>query len=148
VTSLRRPRWCHERGERGAVALELVVLTPVLVIALWLVGVFAMRMMLADAQVDSAARDAARAATIARTPRAAQAAAAEAAAATLAQAKPQCQAVQTLTDTRDFEPGGSVQVTVRCVLRLRDLGMLGLEATPTVSSTYLAPVDVFRAVAP
>jgi Flp pilus assembly protein TadG len=142
-----RPRR-HRGGERGAVALELVVLTPVLVMALWLVGVFAMRMMLADAQVDSAARDAARAATIARTPRAAQAAAAEAAAATLAQAKPQCQAVHTLTDTRGFGPGGSVQVTVRCVLRLGDLGLLGLGSTRTVSKTYLAPVDVFRAVGP
>ena len=124
------------------------MLTPVLVMALWLVGVFAMRLMLADAQVDSAARDAARAATIARTPRDAQTAAAEAAKATLAQATPQCQAVQTLTDTRGFEAGGTVQVTVRCVLRLADLGLLGVGSTRTVSATYLAPVDAFRAVEP
>jgi hypothetical protein len=120
----------------------LVVLTPVLVMALWLVGVFAMRLMLADAQV------AARAATIARTPREAQAAADEAARATLTQARPQCRAVQTLADTHGFGPGGSVQVTVRCVLRLADLGLLGVGSTRTVSATYLAPVDVFRAVEP
>jgi Flp pilus assembly protein TadG len=147
MTARTAPR-CRRGGERGAVALELVVLTPVLVMALWLVGVFALRLMLADAQVDTAARDAARAATIARTPRAARAAAAEAAAATLAQARPQCRAVQTLTDTRDFRSGGTVEVTVRCVLRLQDLGLLGLGSTRTVSRTYLAPVDVFRAVGP
>jgi hypothetical protein len=121
------------------------VLTPVLVMALWLVGVFAMRLMLADAQVDSAARDAARAATIARTPRGAQVAAAEAAEATLAQATPQCHAIRTMADTRGFAPGGSVQVTVQCVLRLGDLGLLDLGSTRTVSATYFAPVDVFRA---
>jgi Flp pilus assembly protein TadG len=135
-------------GERGAVAVELVALTPVLILAMWLVSVFALRLMLADAQVDAAARDAARAASIARSPQTARVAASTAAMAALAGANPQCRTVQTLADTVDFEPGGAVRVSVRCTLQLADLGLLGLRTTRTVSATYLAPIDEFRGVGP
>jgi hypothetical protein len=59
------------------VAVELVALAPVLVLAMWLVSVFALRLMLADGQVDAAA---------------------------VASANPQCRTVQTTTDTIDFRP--------------------------------------------
>jgi len=68
------------RDERGSLALELVVLTPVLVLTLWIVGALTLRAMVAHTQVDSAARDAARAASITRSVPAARHAAASAAA--------------------------------------------------------------------
>jgi hypothetical protein len=101
------------------VAVELVALAPVLVLAMWLVSVFALRLMLADGQVDAAA---------------------------VASVNPQCRTVQTTTDTIDFRPGGAVRVEVGCALRLSDLGLLGLRTTRTVSATYLAPIDEFRGV--
>ena len=98
--------------------LEPDALAQVLVLAMWLVSVFALRVMLADGQIDAAAA--------------------------LASANPQCRTVQTLqttTGTIDFRPGGAVRVEVGCALRLSDLGLLGLPTTRTVSATYLAPID-------
>jgi Flp pilus assembly protein TadG len=126
--------------------VEIVALAAVLLLAMWLVSVFALRLMLADSQVDAAARDAARAASIARSARDARTSAATAAAATLAGANPQCRTVETTLDTVDFRAGGAVHVQVRCALRLSDLGLLGLRTTRTVSASYLAPIDEFRAV--
>jgi Flp pilus assembly protein TadG len=138
----------RRNAERGAVAVELVALAPVLIMAMWLVAVFALRLMLVDAQVDAAARDAARAASIARSPQAARTAAATAATASLAGGKGECRKIQTLTNSLEFKPGGTVRVSVQCTLRLEDLGLLGLRSTRTVSATYLAPVDEFRGVGP
>ena len=133
-------------GERGAVALEVVALAPVLIMAMWLVSVFALRLMLADSQVDAAARDAARAASIARSPHSARTSAATAAAAALAGTNPQCRTVETTVDAVDFRAGGAVRVHVRCALQLSDLGLLGLRTTRAVSASYLAPIDQFRGI--
>lgn len=134
--------------ERGAVALELVALAPVLVMLMWLLSVFALRLMLADGQVDGAARDAARAASIARSPESARASAATAASSALAGVSPQCRSVDTEVSTIDFRPGGTVRVQVRCTLRLSDMGLLNLRTTRAVSASYLAPIDKFRGVEP
>jgi len=65
-------RW--RRGERGSMTVEFVVLTPLLLV-LMLFLVLAGRVVEAHGQVDGAARDAARAASLARSPGGAQAAA-------------------------------------------------------------------------
>ena len=135
-------------GEGGSVSVEIVALAAVLILAMWLVSVFALRLMLAHSQVDAAARDAARAASIAPSGRGARTSAASAATATLAGANPQCRTVETTVDAVDFRAGGTVRVQVRCALRLSDLGLLGLRTTRTVSASYLAPIDEFRAVGP
>jgi len=75
------------QDERGSLALELVVLTPVLVLTLWIVGALTLRAMVAHAQVDDAARDAARVASIARSVPAAKQVAAAAAASSLQRAR-------------------------------------------------------------
>jgi Flp pilus assembly protein TadG len=135
------------RGERGSLALELVVLTPVLVLTLWLLGVFSLRAMLAHAQVDSAARDAARAASIARSPASAKQAATLAAASSLRQARRSCQAIQVATGTERFRPGGTVQVRVTCTIRLQDLGLF-IPGSRTTSASYAAPIDLHRGIQP
>ncbi len=63
-------RWCPPADaarERGSAAVELVLATPVLV-ALMLLAVAGGRLASARGEVDAAARDAARAASIGRTP--------------------------------------------------------------------------------
>lgn len=134
------------RNERGSLALELVVLTPVLVLTLWVVG--ALRVMVAHAQVDDAARDAARAASIARSAGAARQAAAAAAASSLQGARRSCEAVRLTTSTERFQPGGTVQVTVTCTIRLRDLGLSFLPGNQTTSATYAVPIDLNRGIQP
>ena len=134
--------------ERGSLALEVVVLTPVLVLVLWLVGVLALRTMVAHAQTDSAARDAARAASLERSAAAAQQAAEAAAARSLQQARRSCQAIHVTTDTRQFRPGGAVQVTVVCTIRLTDLGLLLLPGDKTTSASYTVPIDLNRGIQP
>jgi Flp pilus assembly protein TadG len=140
-----RSRACEERG---SLALELVVLTPVLVLTLWLVGALSLRAMVAHAQVDSAARDAARAASIARSPATAQQAADATAASSLQQAQRSCQAIRVVTDTTHFQPGGTVQVTVTCTIRLHDLGLPLLPGDRTTSASYRAPIDLHRGLQP
>jgi len=137
----------HISEERGSLALELVVLTPVLVLTLWIVGAVSLRAMVAHAQVDSAARDAARAASIQRSAPAAQRAAALTATGSLQRARRTCQAIQVTADTERFRPGGAVQVTVTCTIRLHDLGLSFLPAHRT-SSTYLVPIDLYRGTQP
>jgi hypothetical protein len=132
----------HE--ERGSLALELVVLAPVLVLTLWLVGSLALRSMVAHAQVDSAARDAARAASLQASAAAAQRAATQAAASSTERARRTCQSIQVIADIHRFRPGGVVQVTVTCTIRLHDLGLSFLPHPPVTSATYAVPIDLYR----
>ncbi len=134
--------------ERGSLALELVVLTPVLVLTLWLFGVVSLRAMVAHAQVDSAARDAARAASIARSAPSAKQAASVTAAGSLHQTRRTCHAVQVTTNTERFRPGGTVEVTVTCTIRLQDLGLLFIPGDRTTSASYAAPIDLHRGIQP
>lgn len=144
---MRRVPW-RIRDERGSLTLELVALAPVLVLLLWLVGAFSLRAMVAHAQVDGAARDAARAASIARSSTGARRAAALAAASSLQQARRTCASVQVTTHTERFRPGGTVAVTVACIVRLRDLGLPLVPGGRTTNATYTAPVDLYRGIQP
>src|SRR5437879_755968 len=95
------------RDERGGATVELTLVAPMLILLL----VFAValgRLVEARARVDGAARDAARAASISRSPAAAIVVAEQTATATLASAGASCRQVQTATDTSAFRPGGWV----------------------------------------
>jgi hypothetical protein len=144
LQKLRSRMW----EERGSLALELVVLTPVLVLTLWVVGALSLRAMVAHAQVDSAARDAARAASIQRSAATAERAAALATTDSFQRTRRTCQAIQVTADTQRFRSGGSVQVTVTCTIRLQDLGLSFLPARPTASATYTVPIDLYRGTQP
>lgn len=131
------------RGDRGSAAIELTLLTPLLVLLLLFV-VFGGRMARARIIVDGAASDAARAASIARTPASAEADAKEAAAASVADDDLACEAFTVAVDGRDFRPGGAVAVTVRCTVNLSDLAGLTVPGVKTVEHTATAPIDTFR----
>jgi hypothetical protein len=137
-------------GQRGSMALELVVLAPVLVLVVWLLGVYALRLAVANGDVEAAARDAARSASIARTAAGAQAAAAASAATSLASSRRVCRRLQvaTSTSTADFRAGGTVTVTVTCAIRLQDLAPLRLRTAKEVEQAYTAPIDPYTGVRP
>lgn len=135
-----------ERGplldERGSMSIEMVLVTPLFVIFLMLLA-GAGRMVDAQSQVDGAARDAVRAASIARSAGGAERMAHEAATANL-NGHDWCASGPTVvTDTSLWGPGGRVAVTITCDVDLADLSFIGLPGTKSLSGRALAPIDMF-----
>jgi Flp pilus assembly protein TadG len=135
-----------ERERGTAVVIELIILAPLFMALVCLVLLFG-RMLNAKSAVDGAARDGVRAASLARSPRAAAEAASSAVAADLAgPQRTRCAAWDVETDTARFTPGGQVVVTVTCQVRLADLALLHVPGTKTIRASYPAPIDRFRGV--
>ncbi|MEW6473141.1 MAG: TadE family protein [Actinomycetota bacterium] len=132
--------------QRGSAAVELVLVTPVL-IALMLFVVAGGRLASARADVDAAARDSARAASIARSPATAEREGTTAAHANLTDRGVTCRTLTVTIDTSEFRPGGRVAATVSCDIELADLTGLGLPGRRTVSSRFVEPIDAFRGIA-
>jgi Flp pilus assembly protein TadG len=137
--------------ERGNAALELVILAPVLLFLLGLL-IAAGRTSIAQGSVQAAARDAARQASISRTPAAAQAAALASARLALSQDAIDCTPVVTVDtggpDTGFGAPVGvPAQVTARvtCQVSLSDLLVPGMPGSRTLTATFTSPLDPFRA---
>lgn len=149
------------RRERGSVSIEVAVLAPAFIGLMVLAGV-AGRTAVADQAVESAAHDAARAASIARDARTGRAAAATAARHQLDWAGVGCTTAPRLRfrgsvggSTSSFaaaygSPAGvpaTVTVTVTCRVSFRDLqspGLPGVPGTKTVSATFTSPLDTYR----
>jgi Flp pilus assembly protein TadG len=135
------------RGDSGSAAAELVLLTPLLVLMM-LLTVAAGRLVQARLQVDSAAQQAARAASLARDPATATADATATATAALASENLTCANLAVSTGTSDFQPGGQVTVQVSCTVALSGLALLHLPGTRTLTSRFAAPIDVYRGTGP
>jgi Flp pilus assembly protein TadG len=131
------------RDERGSAAAELTLLTPLLILLLLFV-VFCGRLADTKLRINDAAHQAARAATIARTPSQATANARATASAALASAGITCQSLSVSTDTQGLKPGSTVTVTVSCSVGLGDLTSLGVPGSRTFQSSFSSPVDVWR----
>jgi Flp pilus assembly protein TadG len=135
----------RRRNERGSAAVELALVTPVL-IALMLFVVGLGRLAGANGEVQAASRDAARAAANARSPRAAQEGGLSAAAATLQDRGVECRALSVAIDADEFRADGFVSATVSCTVDLGDLTTIGFPASKTLTSRFTAPVDRYRGV--
>jgi Flp pilus assembly protein TadG len=143
--------------DRGSAALELVILGPVLLFLLGL-AIAAGRTSIAQGSVDAAARDAARQASISRTPAAARAAAQASARRALRQDAIDCNPVVTvqtggpgssLSSSSGFGvPAGqpaSVSAQVTCVVSLSDLMVPGMPGSRSLTATFTSPLDPYRA---
>jgi Flp pilus assembly protein TadG len=139
-------RWRGRDPQAGDAALELVIIAPVLLAFIGL-AIAAGRTSVAQGSVDAAARDAARQASIARSPAAALAAAQLSAQAALRQDGLDCAPVVTV-DTSGFgAPVGQpaqVSATVSCTVPLSDLVVPGLPGSRTLSFTFASPLDPYR----
>jgi len=150
AAALRRPaRRAGRQGcDRGSVSLELAALAPALLL-LVLLTVAAMRITLAGAQVDGAARDAARAASLARTAGSATAVAQQSAARTLAGQQLTCSQLTVTVDPAGFAvpvgTTGTVAVHVTCRVALGDVAVPGVPGSTTMTAGYVAPLDPYRA---
>jgi Flp pilus assembly protein TadG len=139
IAYLRREAIAHRlhtaAGERGSLAVEFVILAPLL-IGLMLFLVLAGRVVEAHGQVDGAARDAARAASVARSAADAQAAADQAV--TDDVGVQLCQP----PEVRGYAPGSTaVVVTLHCTVNLTFVS----GGTMAVTGYAVAPLDQFVA---
>nr|WP_024127103.1 TadE/TadG family type IV pilus assembly protein [Streptomyces sp. F8]AHE39824.1 Hypothetical protein pFRL5_161 [Streptomyces sp. F8] len=135
------------RDDRGALSLEAVILFPVLILVLLLVITFG-RIGSAGNAVDTAARNAARAASLERTGGAASSAGSQMARSVLDQQGLQCTSTSISVSTGGFsaqigEPA-STTATVTCVVRLSDIGLPGLPGSKTLSSSFTSSIDSYR----
>jgi Flp pilus assembly protein TadG len=132
--------------DRGDAALELIILAPVLLALIALV-IAAGRSSVARGSVDAAARDAARQASLARSPGEARIAAELSAQAALRQDGLDCTPAVSV-DTVGFSvPLGhpaEVSATVSCQVPLSDLVVPGLPGSVTLSYTFSSPLDPYR----
>jgi Flp pilus assembly protein TadG len=120
-------------------AVEVVLMVPILFLFLLLVVVGG-RYVSVKADIEAAARDAARAASLERTPADSQSAA-------------NSVAVVALDDfatcwvsgvTGNLDAGGAVDVEIDCDVPNDGLGLLGIGGTTRISATGSAPIDTYR----
>lgn len=145
----RLPGWfsARARPERGhAVAIEATIIIPALVLFVALVIVLA-RDSLAQQAVGASASQAARAASLERSPVSARAAAESAAGSALVDAGIFCRSRQIMVDTTGLNaPRGdpsSLSVTVTCVIEY-DVRLPGFPQQRSISETRRSPVDTYR----
>ncbi|HEX8858749.1 MAG TPA: TadE family protein [Actinomycetes bacterium] len=132
----------RSRRQRGSMAAELAVIAPVLLVFLMLLAGLG-RLIEARGAVYGAARDAARAASLQRTPGAADAAAQQATEADLAgHCINRPTAVRVSVDA--FAPGNMVTYEITCEASLKGLGVFRMPDTKRVTARASAPLDVFR----
>ncbi|MFB7341177.1 TadE/TadG family type IV pilus assembly protein [Streptomyces hydrogenans] len=146
--SSRPARGGRLRGDRGDVAIEAVIVVPLL-LALALVVIAGARLSLAGQTVDAAAQAAARAASLERTPDAGQSAAQAAAAAVLAQEDQPCTSSSVRASTSGLGTvlgeTSTVTVTVSCRVPIGDLLILGGgPGVRTMTASFTSVVDTFR----
>jgi Flp pilus assembly protein TadG len=134
------------RDDRGSVAAEITLITPLLIILLVFVAVVVHRGVDARLRLDDAAHQAARAASLQRTAPSAITAARSTAQSALSGADVICQSVQVRTNTAGLVSGGTVTVTVTCGVDFGDALILGVARQRVVSSTASEPVDTWRSI--
>jgi Flp pilus assembly protein TadG len=142
VSAIRRAD--RERGrENGSSSAEFVLLMPVFLTVLVFIAAVG-RIATASSQVEGAAREAARAASLERSAPAARAAAETAVRANLRGEGVTCGAVVVTVRTSRFRAGGNVRVDVRCTASLRGLGLSGFPGSRTLTGSAVAPLEQFR----
>lgn len=134
----------RNRDEAGAMAIELVLLAPVLMLLCGII-VMAGDFRSAANDVSNAAYAAARAASYAPDLTAAQNAGQVAAQASMANRGSACTQMTTSIDTSNLVPGGDIKVTVTCVAALAQITGFGIiPGHKTFTATAVVPIDLHR----
>ncbi|NUR10011.1 MAG: pilus assembly protein [Nocardioidaceae bacterium] len=128
------------RGERGSMAVEIVILAPVMLAFLMLI-VECGRFVSVRGDLEATTRDAARAASLERDTNSALGAARSVVAASLDKGTTDCRPA---TLSGNFVAGGYVQVNLSCRVPLDGLGLLDLGASAPIEVHSAAPIDTYR----
>lgn len=131
-------------NERGAMAIEVVILTPALVAAIMVIAAGA-RYVDAQGQVNSAAYAAARAASLTTNQEAAVQAGTKAAERSMSQRGLACASLTVSIDAADFNPGGDIRAKIKCVADLSDVvGVGGIPGSKAFTFTAVVPLEEHR----
>ncbi len=137
------------RSEEGLITTELAVIMFAWIFGCVALVTFAGRVAQAEGDVQSAAQEAARAATLTGDAGTAQTVAEQVANDNLAASRVACAGGSSVqVDTSSFGPGGYVVVTVNCTASFGDVAYLSVPGTRTFSSTATEIVDVYRSENP
>lgn len=137
------PQRSRLHGDRGSVAVEVAVIAPAFVFLMLLV-VYAGRISEAESDVNRAASEAARAASLRQHPTDAASDADAVARENLTAAGVRCDALTVDVDTGEFRPGGRVGVTVSCTASMSDVTLLGVPGERTFSARSVEVIDRYR----
>lgn len=129
--------------ERGTMAIEVVILTPVLVAAIMMIAAGA-RFVDARGQTNHAAFAAARAASLTTNQEAAVRAGTQAAQRSMSERGHACAQLDVAIDAAHFISGGDVRASVSCRADLSDLVGFGLPGSKTFSFTAVVPLEEHR----
>ncbi len=133
------------RSERGVVSTELAIIMPVFFAGFLMLVVFAGRIAQAEGDVQSAAQEAARAATLTGDAGTADAVARSVVDSNLQAAGMACaNGLNVAVDVTDFNPGGYVTVTVICNADFSDVTSLAVPGSRPFSSQAREIIDVRR----
>lgn len=130
----------RRKGERGTMAVEMVILTPVLMMLVLLI-VAAGRYVSIRGDVEATARDAARAASLEDSHAQASGIAHQVVQKSL-ESDTNCTAVS--LDTATWHPAGSATVRMRCEVSYEGLGLIGLPGSIDINVDSSAPLDPYR----
>jgi hypothetical protein len=135
-------------GDSGSMALELALIAPVFFMMLSLVLAYG-RYASVTGLTESAARDAARAATTSRSLGEADRRVKAITTATLRGAPKSCALTgRGRLASSDFRPGDFITVVVTCDLDYSDLGLPGAPGTKQITREFTSPLDPYRGVRP
>jgi Flp pilus assembly protein TadG len=127
-------------------ALELALLTPVFFLMLSLILAYG-RFASVTGLTESAARDAARAATKSRSLGEAQDRVTAITKSTLSTAPTSCSTTASgHLESDDFLPGDFVTVVVTCDINYSDLGLPGAPGSKQITRQFTSPLDPYRGV--
>jgi Flp pilus assembly protein TadG len=135
------------RDERGSAAIEAAIGLPAFILFVGLI-IAGGRLAIAHQALQSAAADAARAASISRGAGEADSAARREATTSLNNQKLRCRSTQVGVDTSGFRvPTGqpaAVTVTLTCRVDLADLSVPGVPGSRLIRATMSSPIDTWR----
>jgi Flp pilus assembly protein TadG len=141
------PRVIRHGSERGSASVEAAIALPAFALFVGLI-IFGGRTTVAHQAVESAAVDAARSASLARTRTTAETAATTAAASSLANQDVACVRVTVQVDADAFTvavgQNAAVHVTVGCLLDLEDLAVPGVPGRRSVEARASSSLDTWR----
>lgn len=120
-------------------AVEMVILVPILFMFILLIVAFG-RYVSVKGDIEAAARDAARAASMESSVGEAEAMARRVVDASV-DGTSNCRSTNL---TGNWAPGGEIQVRLQCTVSYSGLGLIGLPGSTNIEATSAVPLDPFR----
>lgn len=133
------------RDARGTMAVEMAIIVPSILLIFGLIFAYG-RAASVNGNLESATRDAARSATLARSFSAAEQRAEEVVREATDGLPQACRDSMVIDVSGPFAPGEPITVTTSCSYGLDDIGLPGAPGTITPESSFTSMLDPYRGV--